>query len=167
MDLYILRHAIAVQRGTKDFDDDSQRPLTKEGKQKMYDIARGMRSLGITFDVLLSSPFVRARETAEIVTEVFDVKKKLKFTDTLAVGGNPEELVEEILEQFGSMESIMLVGHEPYLSEFISTLIAGDSRVPITMKKGGLCKLSVSMLRYGRCATLEWLLAPRHLVRIR
>jgi phosphohistidine phosphatase len=60
----------------------------------------------------------------------------------------------------------MLVGHEPSLSELISTLLSGDGRMAVTMRKGGLCKLLVETPRYGPCATLEWLLTPRQMVRL-
>jgi phosphohistidine phosphatase len=167
MELYILRHAIAVQRGTAGYDQDSERPLTPKGAKKIRSIAKGMRALGIDFDLILSSPFLRAKETADIVANTFKSQKKLRFSGTLAVGGKPAELIDELNDKHNSLESVMLVGHEPYLSELISVLISGDSRVKMTMKKGGLCKLNAASLHFGHCATLEWLIAPRHLTRFR
>lgn len=167
MNLYILRHAIAVERGTEGYENDSDRPLTQKGERKMYEIARGMEALDLTLDVILSSPFVRARRTAEIVAEVFGCEKRLGFTKHLAVGGDTEELIKEVLEDYGNKEDIMLVGHEPYLSGLISHLTTGGSDLSLVMKKGGLCKLAADSLSYSQCASLEWLLAPRHLVRIR
>ncbi len=162
-----MRHARAVERGTPGFTDDSVRPLTPEGEEKMYDIARGMRRLDLGFDLLLSSPFVRARRTAEIVAEVLDERDKLEFTDALAADGDPRELITELRARRKSPAALLLVGHEPYLSGLISTLIAGEVRLPLTLRKGGLAKLVVDSLTYGRCATLEWLLAPKQLVSIR
>jgi len=167
MDLYILRHAIAVERGTHGFKDDSQRPLTDKGVQKMQRVAEGMLTLKLSFDAILSSPFVRARQTAEIVADSLCAKKKLEFTPHLELGGDQRKLIGLINEKYGSDLSILLVGHEPYLSSFISVLIAGTDGLSITMKKGGLCKLVVATLSYGWCATLEWLLTPRQLTRIR
>ena len=167
MELYILRHAIALPHGTAGYDQDSDRPLTPKGAKKMRSISKGMQALGINFDLILSSPFMRAKETADIVANTFKAQKKLKFSDTLAVDGNPSELIDELNDKHSSHEAVMLVGHEPYLSELVSMLISGDLRVKTTMKKGGLCKLSASSLQYGHCATLEWLLAPRHLIRLR
>ena len=167
MDLYVLRHAIAVERGAPGFKDDSQRPLTENGAQKMRRVAEGMLTLKVSFDVILSSPFVRAKQTAEIVADVFRVNKKLEFTPHLEVGGDPKKLIGLIDQKHGSDSSILLVGHEPYLSSFISMLIAGTDSLSITMKKGGLCKLRATELRYGRCAVLEWLLTPGQLTRIR
>jgi phosphohistidine phosphatase len=115
----------------------------------------------------LSSPFVRARQTAEIVARVFKMKKKLRLTSNLAVGGDPEELIGEFKSDYDSLESILLVGHEPYLGHFISLLLTGDSSLSLEMKKAGLCKLNIDTLGYGRCATLEWLLTPGQLSKIR
>ena len=166
MDLFILRHAIAEIRGTPGFESDSDRPLTAKGARKMERIAQGMLAMELAFDTILSSPILRARQTAEIVAKAFDARKLLQFSDSLAVGGDPEKLIKELKNGYSSYGSILLVGHEPYLSGLISTLISGDSDLPITMKKGGLCKLTVDSLEHGRCATLEWLLAPSQLTRI-
>jgi phosphohistidine phosphatase len=99
--------------------------------------------------------------TAEIVARVFDAEKKLTVCETLAVGGDPQELVQQLQERHRSAVEVMLVGHEPYLSELISVLLTGHTDLPLNLKKGGLCKLSLTRLRYGKCATLEWLVAPR------
>lgn len=167
MELYIQRHAIAVLRGTEGYDRDGDRPLTAKGAKKMKQIAAGMRTLGISPDLILSSPLVRARQTAEIVAGVFDLRKKLEYSEALSTDGDNEDVVSEITKHEASCGSILLVGHEPSLSGLISLLIAGDERVPITMKKGGLCKLTVNSIHYGRCATLEWLLTPKQLANIR
>ena len=163
MDLYIQRHAIAVDRGTKGYETDSKRPLTGKGAEKMQGIAEGMLTLQLSFDRILSSPFVRARQTAGIVAEVLHETKKLEFTADLEPGGDPGRLIDLIGERHGPDSSILLVGHEPYLSGLISILVAGVQNPSITMKKGGLCKLRVAGLRYGRCAVMEWLLTPHQL----
>lgn len=166
MELYLLRHAIAENRGGPGYEDDSKRPLTRKGAKKMRSIAEGMLALDLSFDVILSSPYTRARQTAEIVAKVFGAEKSLEFSDHLAVGGDPEQLVEQLTTNYAAVASVLLVGHEPWMSSFISALVSGDQNLSITMKKGGLCKLMVDTLRYGRCATLEWLLTPAQLVRI-
>ncbi|MBX2990665.1 MAG: phosphohistidine phosphatase SixA [Bacteroidetes bacterium] len=160
MNLYILRHAIAEERSHEHWPDDSLRPLTTKGKKRMHRIAVAMRALGLSFDVIYTSSYTRARETADIVVAVFNAGKKLRETGTLAVDGDPGELVRLINSAKNEFENVLLVGHEPYLGEFISTLLVGDSSLPLTMKKGGICKLSVGNLKYGACASLEWLLPP-------
>lgn len=166
MELFILRHAIAVERGTEGYEHDSDRPLTKKGEKKMYAIAGGIRALGIVPELILSSPFARARRTAEIAAEVLDCKKCLVLSDTLATTAEPGDVIRELLEHHPDRENIMLVGHEPFLSDLISTLTTDDGSLSLTMKKGGLCALSASSLTNGRCATIEFLLTPRHLMRI-
>ncbi len=158
MDLFLLRHAIAEQRDPTKYPDDALRPLTEKGMKRMRRVAEGFLAAGLTFDVIYTSPYTRAKQTAEIVADVFGLRKVLRETDTLAVDGDAEELIAEL----GKLDatSILLVGHEPYLSELISHLLVGDASLDVTMKKGGLCKLTVGMLKYGKCATLDWLVPP-------
>jgi phosphohistidine phosphatase len=165
MDLLLLRHAIAVERGTPGYEHDSDRPLTKKGIQKMYRVAEGMLALDFSFDVVLSSPFARAKHTAEIVVEVFKARKKLEFTSLLATDGDPAKLVDLVNERYADKNSVMLVGHEPYLGRLASVLVTGRDDLGIVLKKGGLCKLSMSRLSYDRCANLEWFLTPSQMRR--
>lgn len=160
MELYILRHAIAEERSRDAWPDDALRPLTPKGKKRMRRVAEGLFALGLSFDVIYTSPYARARQTADIVAEVFGAKKLLRETDTLAVDGEPADLIKLINSAKGEFERVLLVGHEPYLSELISTLLTGDAHLPLTMKKGGICKLRAGTLKYGACATLEWHLSP-------
>jgi len=141
--------------------------LTAEGDKKMRRIAKGMKAAKLSFDLILSSPFVRARQTADIVAEVFRLRNRLEISAALAADGNPKELIDELRRSHRGRKSILLVGHEPYLSRLISLLISGDTSIAIDLKKGGLGKLSVAALHYGRCATLEWLLAPRQMMRMK
>lgn len=160
MDLYILRHAIAEQRDALKYPDDSRRPLTDKGIKRMRRIAEGLLAAGLSFDVIYTSPYTRAKHTAEIVAETFGLQKALRETRTLAVDGDPEELIDLLSKEVKHDASVLLVGHEPYLSEFISHLLVGDASLDLTMKKGGLCKLTVGVLKYGKCATLDWLIPP-------
>jgi phosphohistidine phosphatase len=162
--LYVLRHAIALERGTPGYADD-QRPLTEEGIVKMRRIAAGMEAMGLSFDLILSSPYVRARHTAEIVARRFDAGPLLRLSENLEPGGNPRTLMEEIADAKDA-GGVMIVGHEPYLSSLISTLLTGKDEVGMTLKKGGLCKLSLDQPHLGKCASLEWLLTPGQLRRI-
>jgi phosphohistidine phosphatase len=166
MNLYIIRHAIAVDEATSDYESDSERPLTDKGRKKMRQIAKALRQLGVDFDLILSSPYVRACETAEIVADVFKMKNKIVFSDHLIPEGNPELLIGEINEKH-TVESLAIVGHEPHLSAFIGLLITDSSKVEITLKKGGVCHLSADDLHHhDHRATLEWLLPPGILMEI-
>ena len=166
MNLYILRHAIAVERDPLGMEDDSKRELTSKGAAKMRRIATGMLAMGLQFDLILSSPYLRTRQTADIVADVFDVRERLRFTENLTPGTGAEKVIEEVLKHYKKKENILLVGHEPMLSTMISILISGEPTLPITMKKAGLCCLTIPVLSYGRCAVLEWLLQPSQLAKL-
>ncbi len=96
MNLYILRHAIAAERGLPEYEDDSQRPLTSKGEKKMGKIAEAMRALGLEFDLILSSPYLRAKQTAEIVARKLDLEKALKYSDNLVPSAEPAAVISEI-----------------------------------------------------------------------
>jgi phosphohistidine phosphatase len=160
MNLYILRHGLAVER-TPGVKFDKDRPLTVEGRKKIRRLAVILRKLGLSFDLILSSPFLRARQTAEIVAEVLDLSNKLEFSTHLAPRQAPNELVEELNRKGHALDDILLVGHEPDLSRLISILVTGKPGLALELKKGGLVKLEIGTLRYGRCATLQWLLPPK------
>jgi len=165
MDIYIIRHAIAVDRGTPEYEDDSQRPLTEKGKKKMRQIASGLRALGVDFDLILSSPYVRAKETAEILADVFKTKADVAFSENLVPMGDPDLLIAEMNEKY-SANSVALVGHEPFLTALIGLLVSENANLDMTLKKGGVCRLSVDNLHHSRKATLEWLITPGILVEI-
>lgn len=168
MELYFLRHGIAAERDDLKYKDDSLRPLTAQGKQKMRKGARGMRALGLTFDAILCSPYLRAKQTAEIVTQVFKLKNtKINFTNNLVPGAPLEKLLQEIRTDFPQSQSILFVGHEPHLTEFISYLLKSESVIPIDLKKGGLCLLSQTA-PYGQGnAVINWVLTPSQLCLIK
>ncbi len=166
MNLYLLRHAIAVDRGTPGAEDDALRELTPKGAAKMRRIARGMLALELKFDLILSSPYLRTRQTADIVAEVFDARQVLRFTENLIPGAGGEQIVAELNKKYSKRDNILLVGHEPTLSSLIATLLSGDPTLAITMKKGGLCCLSIPALSYGRCAMLEWIMYPSQLAQL-
>ena len=167
MELYILRHAIAEPKDATNAREDSQRELTPEGKRKMRRMAKGMKALNLAFDLVLSSPFLRARQTAEIVVETFKFKPGVELLPALAAGEDARDLISQLNKKQAARKSLLLVGHEPDLSRLIGLLLAGDPTLSIVLKKGGLCKLSAAALKFDRCATLEWLLTPRQLERLR
>lgn len=161
MNLYLLRHGIAVEPNAS--GKDAERPLTPRGRRRLSQIARAMGSLKISFDLILSSPYVRAQQTAETVARSLKLRKKLELFEALTPGGNPQALIQHLNGLRPKPKNILLVGHEPYLSKLVALLTTGNTNLEIDFKKGGLCRLDIESLRYGRCATLVWLLAPRHM----
>ncbi len=165
MKLYLLRHAIAEIRDPVRFPDDSLRPLTKAGIEKFHRICAGIKRLGVTFELVVSSPYTRARQTAEIFCDEMKLRKnQLIFSENLTPFGDPQKLFEEVSSQYPALDSVVCVGHEPYLSELIGALLCGTAAASITMKKGGLCCLTLSQLDFAAYATLEWLLTPAQMV---
>jgi len=160
MKLYILRHGDAAEHGDPRYKEN-ERPLTLKGIQRIKLLAHALRQMEISFDVILSSPLARARETGELMLRGLRLEKKLELTDALAPSGNMETLVAHINGIHPPPKSVLLVGHEPYLSGLISLLCTGGPGLPIALKKGALCRLEVDALNCARCAALEWLLPPR------
>jgi phosphohistidine phosphatase len=165
-EIYILRHGIAGDPESPGYLDDSKRPLTKEGRKKMRRIARAMRSMKLEFDLIISSPFLRAKETAGIVHKIFGNKMPLRSSPKLEPCAPYPKLIRELPRILGKNRSILLVGHEPFLSAFISGLMSGNAECRIEMKKGGLCKVSADRLGRGQHWKLEWLLTPAQLLRM-
>src|SRR5512134_3543141 len=101
MNLYFIRHAIAVEAGTPEYENDSLRPLTGKGKKKMQKIARGLKELGAEIDLILTSPYVRAAETAKILRKTFDLKKEdVVESEHLAPVGYGDQLIDLINEKY-------------------------------------------------------------------
>ena len=163
MNLYLLRHAKAVERGHR-HSADAGRPLTEKGASKMRRIASSMLDRDLCFDRIYASTYRRARETAEIVADIYSIPERLELSPLLEPEGDPGELIGVIGRRRPPFDNVLLVGHEPYLSRLISVLVTGHEGCSLAMKKGGLCKLSADALEYGRCATLEWLMGPDQLL---
>jgi len=170
MILYILRHGIAEDEAPK--GDDRARRLTSRGRARMRAAAAGMRRLGLRFDALLTSPLVRAVETAAVVAEVYGGKPAPQELPALAAGTPPPETARA-LRPFARQEHVMIVGHEPGLSGLASLLLAGSpTAVSIELKKGGLIALDTGQLLRASGgaatgATLLWQATPRQLRRMR
>ena len=167
MILYIIRHAIAAEAGTPEYEDDSLRPLTDKGKKKMQKIAQGLKELKAEIDLIITSPYARAVGTTKILRKIFDLNKEdVLETEHLAPVGYGDQVINLINEKYADVENIALVGHEPSLSNLVSVLLSGDPNLSLNLKKGGVCRLSVDTLQYGRCATLDWLLYPSQLAEL-
>ncbi|HEV8293683.1 MAG TPA: phosphohistidine phosphatase SixA [Tepidisphaeraceae bacterium] len=161
MKLFLLRHGLAGERDPSRYPTDAVRPLTTDGKHEILRIAKRLRREKIRFDLIISSPYTRARQTAEIVARIY--KMKVKLTDHLTPEGKMRDLIQYLGALKGAPEAILLVGHEPYLTQLISILLSGKDNLDIRLKKAGLCRLTIGFFLYGRCARLDWLLTPEQL----
>jgi len=144
-------------------EDDSLRPLTREGEKQLAKVASAMKKMGLDFDLILSSPYERARKTAQIIADKLEMAKRLKFSDDLKCEGDPAKLIGQLVSLKPQPDNLLLVGHEPYLSELVAQWVADNGGMTLEFKKAGLCKLKADELSLGRCARLCWLLTPKQL----
>ncbi|HEX3703785.1 MAG TPA: phosphohistidine phosphatase SixA [Vicinamibacterales bacterium] len=155
--LYLIRHGIAEERGEA-WPDDTKRPLTAEGMTRLRKQARGLARLGIAFDVVLTSPFVRTRQTAEIIASAFDPRPHLATSDALTPEGTYAALLED-LAKHARRTHLALVGHEPGIGELAARLIG--SRHPIPFKRGAVCCIDVDTQPPSGPGALRWFLSPK------
>lgn len=156
MDILLVRHAIAVERGTPGFEDDARRPLTPEGRRKFAQAARGLAVL-VTPQAVLTSPLVRARETAGLLTDVYGLGRTV-ICEGLADGDHDGVLAA--LDDSGAA-SCAVVGHEPWMGELLSYLLTGDPRgARVPFKKGGAALVRCDGPPRPGQATLQWLVPP-------
>jgi phosphohistidine phosphatase len=165
MNLYLMRHGIAVAADQPGMESDSERPLTPKGVKRMRRAARALRRLGISFDTIITSPLMRARQTAEIVAETLGLEGQLEEISELA----PERSVDHLisgLTRFHDREHLLLVGHNPLLIRAFSFFICGKDNLEIELKKGGLGCIEIDGLPPSAPGTLHWFLTPKQLRRL-
>jgi phosphohistidine phosphatase len=158
-ELYLIRHGVAEARGDK-WPDDSKRPLSADGMSKMKKAARGLVRLGVALDVVLTSPLIRTRQTADIVAAELDQHPPIVNTEALAPGGDFTAVIAA-LEKQSRRTRIALVGHEPSIGELAARLIG--SRHPIEFKKGAVCRIDVDEIPPNGPGDLRWLITSRML----
>ncbi len=162
MKIYLLRHAIAEERRAALRDQD--RALTRTGRKRMRQVAKSMARLELRFNVIGTSPLLRARQTADIVAQIVPRAPQPELLDELAPDGSISRLIDVINRMMPKPASgILLVGHQPYLGRLLAALIGAGSTAEFELRKAGLCCLALTgpRLRFGQCATLEWLVTPR------
>lgn len=158
MRVYIVRHGIAVPHGSPGVAEDD-RPLTPEGISKMEKAARGLKAIEVEPEIILTSPLPRARQTAEIVARALPGNIPVKNIAALAPDGRRADLYRELAAQ-NSVESVMLVGHQPSLGEVAGEIAWGSPEHYLELKKGGACAIDIEELRAKPRGTLVWLLNP-------
>lgn len=162
MDLLVLRHGEAGRSSR--LPGDSKRSLTNEGKQEVTDLSYGIRALEIKFDHIFSSPLLRAKQTAEIVAKSMKYKGKIEELDSLKPEGSRLEFYS-ILSKLKQDSVVLVVGHEPYLSEMISEGIS-QSGCRINLKKSGLARMRILSTLPKIKGELRWLLTPKLLKKL-
>jgi phosphohistidine phosphatase len=160
MKLYLVRHGMAQERLGGGVTNDAQRPLTDEGRSETRTVAQALKRLGVKADLVVTSPLIRARQTAEIINDVIGGSERLKVSDSLAPGGSANFLFK-FLKQLDSAEEIFCVGHEPDVGRLAATLIWAGPELDIPFKKAGVCRVDVTDLPPSMPGTLKWFITPK------
>ena len=160
MHLYLLRHAIAIPRGTPGYPNDD-RPLTEVGVRKMKRGAKGLARIVPRLDALLTSPLERAHHTARIAAEALHCLDRVQVCEALLPGCGELE-VFEALRLLAGASHVLLVGHEPGLGELASALL-GTPRNIFEFRKAGAARIHVGSIPPERPGRLIWHLTPKQL----
>ena len=165
MKIYLMRHGIARELDNADSAIDSQRPLTANGRNNIGSIARALKKMDVKPNLILSSPYVRAQQTAAILAKEFGLQQPLILSDFLVPDGNAEAILREIVENY-IVDELFIISHLPCLGLLASFLASGDLDLAINLRKGGVCCLLAGDLRIELYAAIEWLLTPKILLKV-
>ena len=163
IELYLIRHGLAEEHGDA-WPDDTKRPLTGEGMSRLRKAVRGLAGIDVSLDVVLTSPLVRARQTADIVAAGFSPRPSVVSVDSLSPGGSFVAIVAD-LEKHARKPRVALVGHEPGLGELAARLIG--SRHPNEFKKSAVCRIDLDEIPPTGPGHLRWMLTPKILRRLK
>ncbi len=154
--VFVIRHAAAATSGS--FARDCERPLTNDGIERMKRVAKGLKKIGVEVQSVFSSPFVRARETAEIVAKEIMAKPQVTECAELAGGRGAKEALGFIAKT--NAEQIAVVGHEPQLGDLVSLMVAGNSKTIVDMKKASVSCVECEGKAAAGEGILLWHLVP-------
>jgi phosphohistidine phosphatase len=157
MELYFLRHGIAEDGHAG--HPDSARKLTEEGKEKTADVARLAKKAGLRPTLILTSPYVRARQTAEIAAKELEYEGQLVHVKSLVPHGSPEEVWRDVRD-YSHEPSILLAGHEPLMSRLVAHFLNAPS-LHVEMKKSAMVRIDLESLRGAPHGILRWMIVPR------
>ncbi|HXY41004.1 MAG TPA: histidine phosphatase family protein [Vicinamibacteria bacterium] len=156
MRLLVVRHAIAVPRGTPGIADE-KRPLTPEGEERFKEAAAGIARLIERPDALLTSPWLRAAQTAAILAKAW---RGIEPTETKALAGHPFAEQAAVIDRYPAEATVAIVGHEPHLSSLLARLVGARHGERLEMKKGGIALLDVPG-RLAEGGTLVMFVPPK------
>lgn len=163
IELYLVRHAIAAERGPN-YPDDRERPLTSEGVARFKRVVEGLKKFDVKLELVLASPLVRASHTAELLVAGVGGKPRLEILEALSPGGRMTQVLEAVAKYSKRAKHIALVGHEPDLGELAARLLR--ARGTIEFKKGAVCCLELDGAMPTGPGVLRWLFPPSALRQI-
>ena len=163
LDLYLLRHGDAG-KGMAVTAEAGDIPFTMAGREEIALVARSFKMLNLKFSAIVTSPLKRAVQTAKIIARVLVIEKRISIWNELLPEGDRSKLYNKF-NQYTRESTILMIGHEPYLSNIMYDLIFQEDRVNqlgrINLKKGGLARIRVISLTPNVSGELRWLLTPR------
>ena len=166
MNLLVVRHDVAETRDpSASAKADAARPLTREGRRRAEHVAEGLARLVEKADVVASSPLVRALETARPIAAALG-GLEVVVSDALSPGAKPAAFAEW-LRGLGKLDTVVVVGHEPNLSELVTWVVSGLSTPWLELGKGGACAIELPTRIAPGQGRLTWLLRPGQLRRLR
>ncbi len=157
MEIYLVRHGAALTK-----EDDPKRHLNKDGLDQCHLSGRALRRLDIKFDLVISSPKVRACQTAEIIADEVDYPKdEIKITETLEPTASPKDTIS-YLNNFTEKNKIMLAGHLPLLGNLASELLSENTQISLYFEAGAVCQIDVDQ-PISHAGIFRWFLTPEQL----
>ena len=158
MEIYLLRHGISENDSPTGRDAD--RRLTEEGRVKLRDVMKRIAAAGVRPDALISSPFVRAKQTAEIAKEILGCKEDLLFTEALVPDSDPQAVWQEIRTIHHRSPSILLASHEPLMSRCTAYFLKSQELL-VDFKKGAVVRIDFDQMGVQPRGVLKWMLVPK------
>ena len=159
MQLYIVRHGIAIDRDDPKCPSEAERYLTEEGVEKTRQSAKGIAALEVHADLMISSPYVRAMQTAEIFAGALDYpKQKIRSTDSLLPGAEPGAFLRELAREKNA-SSVFCFGHAPHVDALLATSVGAQHHIT-SMKKAGVAFVELRRLS-PPSGQLIWLITPK------
>jgi phosphohistidine phosphatase len=158
MKVYLIRHG---QAGDPWGRNDGERPLTDEGRAETKIVGQALKRLGVSPDVFISSPLVRARQTAEIIADAFGYKgNSINICQALAPGVSASAVYKD-LKEFTKANQVCLFGHEPDMGHLAATLLLADGELYIPFKKSAVCRIDITSVPPTTQGILKWFITPK------
>lgn len=160
----LMRHGIAVDVGERGVTCDADRMLSAEGIRKAEDVVRGLADTGVGVDAVLSSPLLRASETASIAVRLLAPGTDMAFMDELAPGANVRHLLRMLADDG---RDLMVVGHMPDMAELAAGMLTASPRLYLQFKKAAVASITFPGPVEAGAGRLDWLLQPRQSRRLK